>query len=119
MMAPCLIERGDGSLTALGSGGSTRIRAAILQVILNQLVFQEPLAQAVERPRLHLENGRLSFEPGFPQASLAALSGFARELDPWPAKNLFFGGVHAAMRDPRGAFTATGDERRGGAVVYV
>ncbi len=119
MMAPSLIERADGSLIALGSGGSTRIRAAILQVILNHLVFDDPLARAVERPRLHLEGGRLSFEPGFPQASLAALSQFARELDPWPAKNLFFGGVHAAMRDGSGVFVAAGDERRGGAVIHV
>jgi gamma-glutamyltranspeptidase/glutathione hydrolase len=118
MMAPSLIERADGSLIALGSGGSTRIRAAILQVILNHLVLEESLARAVERPRLHLESGKLSYEPGFPEASLASLSGFTRELDPWPAKNLFFGGVHAAMRDRRGLFTATGDERRGGAVAH-
>ncbi|MFO1152290.1 MAG: gamma-glutamyltransferase [Rhodospirillales bacterium] len=119
MMAPCLIERGDGSLIALGSGGSSRIRAAILQVILNQLLLGETLAEAVDRPRLHLENGKLSFEPGFPEASVASLSSLAYDLEPWPAKNLFFGGVHAAMRDPRGGLTATGDGRRGGAVIHV
>ena len=119
MMAPSLIERGDGTLIALGSGGSTRIRAAILQVILNHLVFEDTLTMAIERPRLHLENGRLSFEPGFPEAGMASLSGVVREFDPWPAKNLFFGGVHAAMRDRSSVFTAAGDGRRGGAVVLV
>ena len=34
MMAPTLVEWPDGRRSALGSGGSNRIRSAVLQVVL-------------------------------------------------------------------------------------
>jgi hypothetical protein len=32
----------------------------------------------------------------------------------WTDRNLFFGGVHLAMKDERTGFAAAGDPRRGG-----
>jgi gamma-glutamyltranspeptidase / glutathione hydrolase len=37
----------------------------------------------------------------------------------WPERNLFFGGVHAARRRPKGGFEGAGDPRRGGTVLIV
>jgi gamma-glutamyltranspeptidase/glutathione hydrolase len=58
--------------------------------------------------------GTTSFEPGFPEADEAALRALGEKARPWPAQNLFFGGVHAARwhekRGPEGA----GDPRRQG-----
>ncbi|HSB58333.1 MAG TPA: gamma-glutamyltransferase, partial [Methyloceanibacter sp.] len=69
MMAPTIILQSDGTVIALGTGGSNRIRTAILQVAVNLLDRGMSLEEAVDAPRLHLEKcGTLSFEPGLPEA---------------------------------------------------
>jgi gamma-glutamyltranspeptidase / glutathione hydrolase len=118
MMAPTIITEADGSLTALGTGGSNRIRTAILQVAVNLLDRGMSLEEAVAAPRLHLEKcGTLSFEPGLDDSGrlLAAYS----EAHAWPEFNLFFGGVHSARRRGNGAFEGAGDPRRRGVAVLV
>ncbi|TVR98191.1 MAG: gamma-glutamyltransferase [Rhodospirillales bacterium] len=119
MMAPTLVLGRDGSILALGSGGSNRLRSAILQVLLNLLVFRMAPEQAVASPRLHVESDRVSIEPGFADAAVAALARSMpkAEIDRWSAPNLFFGGVHVACRDAAGRLTGAGDARRGGAAV--
>lgn len=116
MMTPVLAASRDGAVTALGSGGSNRIRTAILQVLLDTFGCGADLDQAVEAPRLHLEGDKLSIEPGFPEAVVHALaSGY--EIDAWSEKNMFFGGVHAVRREATGGFAAAADPRRDGASV--
>ncbi len=116
MMTPVLGVGRDGGVTAMGSGGSNRIRTAILQVLLDTFGFKADLDRAVDAPRLHLEGDKLSMEPGFSEAVVRALgSGF--EIDPWSEKNMFFGGVHAVRRDAKGGFTAAADARRDGAII--
>lgn len=122
MMAPTIISEPDGTVTALGTGGSNRIRTAILQVVLNLIDRGMDLEQAVCAPRMHVEkSGVLSYEPGFDSLGLdieAALKE-AAETHPWPERNLFFGGVHAASRRADGRLEAAGDPRRGGVSVVV
>jgi len=98
---------------ALGSGGSNRIRTAILQVLVNLVDFSLPIEDAVNRPRLHHERGRLDVEPGFPPAGLEALAEAGTAPAVWEAPNLFFGGVHT-VEYHAGRFAAAGDPRRGG-----
>ena len=116
MMTPTIANLPDGSQIALGSGGSNRIRSAILQVLINLLDFGMGLEEAVEAPRLHLENDHLNIENGFSAAALAALEAAWPGVEQWPGTNLFFGGVHAVERLASGEFLAAGDHRRGGAV---
>ena len=116
MMTPMIAAMPDGSQLALGSGGSNRIRSAILQVLTNMLEFDMPLSAAVAAPRLHLEGARLSIEPGYSGSSIDALSAVWPELKCWPTQNLFFGGVHAVQRFSNGKFAGVGDARRQGAV---
>jgi gamma-glutamyltranspeptidase/glutathione hydrolase len=112
MMAPTLLEHA-GSLAALGSGGSNRIRSAILQVICNLVDFDMDLEQAVAASRIHVERELLSLEHGFAPAELEALAASGLELHQWPGRSLFFGGVHVVRSGPTGA-AACGDARRGG-----
>ena len=120
MMAPTVLRHADGRIGALGSGGSNRIRTAILQVIVNHLGFDRPLAAAVEDARLHLERNHLDLEPGFAEAAIDAAAAQAATHRIWPEHNLFFGGVHAAELDPaRGTAAAIGDPRRGGHALVV
>ena len=117
MMAPTLIEHQGGRLTMLGSGGSNRLRTAILQVLVNLLDFELPLAEAIRCPRIHREENWLDVEPGWPEASVDALAGVADELRKWERCSLYFGGVHAAELDPRRSrVSGAGDPRRGGVV---
>ncbi len=118
MMTPAIARLADGGQIALGSGGSNRIRSAILQVLTNVLEFDMSLEQAVNAPRLHLEHNHLNVEPGFSSAALQALEAEWPGIEQWPDTNLFFGGVHAVARLASGKFRAAGDPRRGGAVAF-
>jgi gamma-glutamyltranspeptidase/glutathione hydrolase len=116
MMCPSVASLPDGGWVALGSGGSNRIRSAILQVLLNLFEFDMPLEQAVAAPRMHLEGDHLSLEEGFHESGIEALSAEWPDQRIWPDLNLFFGGVHAVERLPDGSFRGAGDPRRGGTV---
>ncbi len=118
MMAPTLVMDGGGGLTALGSGGSNRIRTAILQVLLNRLAFAMPLEEAVNAPRLHVEDDKASIEPGYDEGAVDVLAPAFATVDRWQQRNMFFGGVHAVHRQGNGGFEGAGDTRRGGAVVF-
>jgi gamma-glutamyltranspeptidase/glutathione hydrolase len=116
MMAPTLVRRADGAVElALGSAGSNRIRSAILQVICNVVDRGMGLAEAVEAPRLHWEDGVLYVEPGAEPTNLEGIT-IAR----FTGLNVFFGGCQAVRRDPdSGRMVGAGDPRRGGAVIAV
>jgi gamma-glutamyltranspeptidase/glutathione hydrolase len=115
MMAPTIILEPDGMVTALGTGGSNRIRTAILQVAVNLLAHGMSLEDAVAAPRMHVERcGTTSFEPGFPEDVEAAFRALEEKARPWPAQNLFFGGVHAARWHEKRGVDGAGDPRRQG-----
>ena len=115
MMAPTIILEPDGTVTALGTGGSNRIRTAILQVAGNLLDHGMGLDDAVEASRFHVEReGTISFEPGLPEAAEAEFRLLRDKAHAWPERNLFFGGVHAARRHRDGGVEGAGDPRRGG-----
>ncbi|MFQ5973025.1 MAG: gamma-glutamyltransferase family protein [Alphaproteobacteria bacterium] len=120
MMCPAAIAWPDGPIAALGSGGSNRLRTAIVQVLVNLLDFGMSIGSAVESPRIHLERGRLDIEPGFDTAALERVLQLAESHQQWSAPNMFFGGVHAALLDPKDhRLVGAGDLRRGGAQILV
>jgi len=113
MMAPSVINQPGGGIVALGSGGSNRIRTAILQAIINLTDFEKSLNDAVCLPRLHFENDLLNVEKGFANEVLNSLFEYYPQHKCWDTLNLFFGGVHSVqVRD--GLFDGVGDPRRGG-----
>ncbi len=113
MMAPTVVFRPGGEVLATGSGGSTRIRSAILQVLVNLIDFGMDVESAVCSPRIHVEGERLSLESGLDLEELQPLLAAYPEHEIWPALNLFFGGAHT-MRTGAGGFQGAGDPRRGG-----
>ncbi|HEU4975595.1 MAG TPA: gamma-glutamyltransferase [Baekduia sp.] len=115
MMAPTVVLGEGGVELALGSAGSNRIRSAILQTIVGVVDHGLDARAAVEAPRLHLEDGTVYAEPGVDVGGMRE-AGF--DVQPFRARNLFFGGVQAVERDPvTGRVTGAGDPRRGGAAV--
>ena len=120
MMAPTIILQPDGTVTALGTGGSNRIRTALLQVAVALIDHVTSLEAAVEAPRLHVErDGTISFEPGLPETAQAEFLALGAQAHAWPARNLFFGGVHAARRHGNGGVEGAGDPRRQGVAQLV
>ena len=120
MMAPTVVLRDGVAEIALGSAGSNRIRSAILQTILGIVDDGLMAAEAVQRPRLHYEDGIVHAEPGLDEDSLAAMEREGMKVQRWTEQNLYFGGVQAVARDPAtGELSGGGDPRRGGAAVVV
>jgi gamma-glutamyltranspeptidase/glutathione hydrolase len=125
MMAPTVVREGRGSLMALGSGGSNRIRTAILQVLVNALGFGMGLREAVEAPRIHFERELLNVEAvgapgGFDKRVIASFAEPFGRKELWDGFSMFYGGVHAVSLDrDSGNFDGAGDPRRGGVYVEV
>ncbi|HEY5656701.1 MAG TPA: gamma-glutamyltransferase [Myxococcota bacterium] len=109
MMSPSIVLEGDRVKLIVGSGGSKRIRTALVQVISAVVDYGMRVQEAVEAPRLHWDGTCLQVEPGFRADALESL-GRTWPLNLWAERNLYFGGVQAV--DPQGE--GAGDPRRGG-----
>jgi len=118
MMAPVILKLPDGTRIALGSGGSNRIRTALMQVLINLIDFDMPPEEAVNSPRVHNENGLINIEAGFEDDAVSEVIKQYPDHKIWKEKNLFFGGAHLASHGPKG-FSGAGDERRGGVSLIV
>lgn len=111
MMSPTLVLDAKGALEiALGTGGGSRIPAAIAQVLHYLIDFKLPVAEAVAAARLHNEHNELNLEPALvgkytPQEDLKVVN--------WDAPAMFFGGVHSIQRQGTD-WQATADARREG-----
>jgi gamma-glutamyltranspeptidase/glutathione hydrolase len=116
MMSPTVVLKDGVAELAAGSAGSNRIRSAILQTIVRSIDEGKQAAEAVDAPRVHFENGTVYAEPGI---DLAPFEADGYTVAPFRARNLFFGGVQAAAREPGGRFSGGGDPRRGGASIIV
>jgi len=117
MMAPTIVLKDNKPEIVLGSGGSKRIRTAILQVISNILDFKMPVSEAVANPRVHWNNNVFHVEPGFAEEEVSKMRLPANnQLVRWQEKNLFFGGVHTVLENSEGLIEGAGDQRRDGVV---
>ena len=118
MMAPTIARHRNGDLLVLGSGGSNRLRNAIMLTLSHIVDHGRTAREAVDAPRLHLESTDDGYHLAFERAGLSPET-VAALLAAWPAAaafdtpNMFFGGVHTATR-LSGVFGGAGDRRRGG-----
>jgi gamma-glutamyltranspeptidase / glutathione hydrolase len=79
-MAPMMVRRGGRVRFALGLPGGLRIFPSAFQAIVNLIDFGMTPQQAVEAPRLWTEGGKLELEPGYPEATAAALSARGHDI---------------------------------------
>jgi len=118
MMSPTLVQMTDGSVCAIGSGGSNRIRTALLQVIRNLVDYPLSLEEVVRAPRLHLDEQILYIEGGLDEQALQVVRQEYPEHRLFEGRNLFFGGAHCVRSGPAGV-EAFGDPRRGGSALVL
>ncbi len=114
MMIPTIILRRGKADVVMGSGGSKRIKTAVLQVLLNIIDFNYSLEKAVETSRVHLEDGTVHTEPGVPGNIIEKLTAHYK-INRWNIRNMYFGGVHCV----NGEMEGWGDSRRGGVFLAV
>ena len=118
MMAPSIVLRGGRPRLVVGSAGSVRLRAAILQIVVNVVAHGMRVNDAIAAPRIHLEGEHLNLEGGVDARVADELEAAGYDIVRWSDLNLYFGGASAvALAD--GALEAAGDPRRGGAGVVV
>ncbi len=114
MMAPTVALFPNGRIVATGSGGSNRIRTALLQLLVNLIDRGMDLDLAVHSPRIHIEDDVLNVEGGFdPGITEKLIAEFAQHRL-FEDLNLFFGGTHTVERTANGDLAGEGDPRRGG-----
>ncbi len=115
MMTPVIVLKNGQTRLVLGSGGSIRIRSAIMQVLSNLLDYRMRLQDAVNAARVHVESGALQCEAGFDPDAVAQLEEMGYPVNRWPVRSIYFGGAHSVSRTEDGRLVAAGDNRRGGA----
>ena len=114
MMAPSICFEDGRTRLVVGSAGSARLRGAILQVVVNVLERGMSVRDAVDAPRVHVDDDVCTPRPAVDVSGIDA-----ERLTQWKSRNLFFGGANAVEVLPDGTLAAAGDVRRGGGAVVV
>ncbi len=115
-MAPS-VARNEDRVLAVGSPGADRITTALQQFLINALMADMPLEDAVRHPRVHVDTSgatpKLAAESGVP---LPATDLPVRDFG---ALNMYFGGVGVAGHSEALGFAVAADPRReGGTLVW-
>lgn len=125
-IAPTIVLREGKPILAIGIPGSARIPTAILQVLIDNLVFNRPLEDAIGDTRIHWYNPLDKAKPDAVEAekSLPAdvvrglrAKGWDVNLPEEPGTGRFFGGINAIAIRPDGSRVGYPDPRRTNAAV--
>jgi gamma-glutamyltranspeptidase/glutathione hydrolase len=120
-IGPTIVLRAGRPEFAVGIPGASRIPTAILQVLLDRLVLNRPLADAIGDTRIHYtapvrrgEVEAFEAEQSFPPAESQALQslGWRVNLPERAGTGRFFGGVNAVEFNVDGTLTGYADPRR-------
>ncbi|HET7536171.1 MAG TPA: gamma-glutamyltransferase, partial [Candidatus Didemnitutus sp.] len=125
-IAPTLVLHDGKPVFALGIPGSARIPTAMLQVLLDRLVFERPLAEAIGDTRFHLDRNwrrdgeeSIEAEQSFPANTVEGLRalGWKVQLTEPAGTGRYFGGINAVEFNADGTMTGYADPRRTNAAV--
>jgi gamma-glutamyltranspeptidase/glutathione hydrolase len=120
-IGPTIVLRAGRPELAIGIPGASRIPTAILQVLLDRLALNRPLAEAIGDTRVHytapIRRGEVEAfeaEQSFPHAEAQALRalGWRVNLPERAGTGRFFGGVNAVEFNVDGTLTGYADPRR-------
>jgi gamma-glutamyltranspeptidase/glutathione hydrolase len=125
-ISPTIVLRDGKPVVAVGIPGSSRIPTAMLQVLVDRLLFNRPLAEAIGDTRVHFvlpfrtaEVESFEAERSLPAATVEALRarGWKVELTEDAGRGRRFGGVNAIEFNRDGTMTGFADPRRTNAAV--
>ena len=112
-LSPAMVFNGDGSVfMVLGSPGGDGQPQTIVQMLNNVVLFGMTPQEAVDAPRWRAyQDGRVSIEPGVPDAALAALRARGHQVSTRPA-GAEFGGAQMIMIHPTSKARIAGSDFR-------
>lgn len=114
-MAPTIMTNKNQEVElVLGAAGGSKIISSVAYVLLRYLFFNEPIATAVQKPRIHdqLAPMRLEYERGFSEDIIDGLREKGHEMYLSPPDS-GFAALTAIARSPN-QITPVFDRRRGG-----
>ena len=120
-ISPTIVFRQGKPVFALGIPGAARIPTSTLQVLLDHLVLQRPLAEAIGDTRFHFvipwkqgEVETFEAEQSFPAAQAAGLRalGWKVVLPEAAGRGRLFSGINAVELNSDGTLTGYADPRR-------
>ena len=120
-ISPTIVLHGAKPVFAIGVPGAARIPTAMLQVLLDRLLFDRPLAEAIGDTRVHFSAARRDDEADAFEAEASLPAGEAEALRAlgWkvvlpeePGRGRHFGGVNAIELNADGSRTGYADPRR-------
>jgi gamma-glutamyltranspeptidase / glutathione hydrolase len=120
-IGPAIVFRGGKPALAIGIPGAARIPTALLQVLLDRLVLNRPLGEAIGDTRIHYatsirrdEPDTFEAEQSLPAAAVEELKqlGWKVELPEAAGRGRHFGGINAVEFNADGTLTGYADPRR-------
>jgi len=115
--APVIVTHDGEVILVVGSPGNYRIITTVVEVLVNYIDYGMSLWQAVEAARFTSRHSypTLQLEARFPEETVAALEERGHRTEIFQDYDLYFGGVHAIVRDPaRHLLIGAADRRRDG-----
>lgn len=115
-MAPTIVLKAGKPYMAIGSPGSLRIPAAIVQTMMNTMIFGMDIQTAIEKPRVyHYAGSQMEIEGAIGTTVLSELRSMGYDPTVYAGIDLYFGGVHGIIVDPiTGMIYGGADTRRDG-----
>ncbi|KAJ1914365.1 hypothetical protein H4219_004831 [Mycoemilia scoparia] len=111
---PTIVENENGGVElVIGGSGGSRIITGVLQIILNSLVYDFPLNNAVDRGRLHhqLLPDYVEVESSYGEEIKKALVEFGHKVEDMPVMECVVQAIHKVAKD---TIFAVSDVRKGG-----
>jgi len=114
-MAPTTARSSAGAHLAIGSPGADRITTALMQVLGAYCLDGEELQASIDRARVHVRvhaDGSLALDHEDDAVLAEAVAAAAMPARSHGHRNMFFGGVGAALLSAGGELCAAADARR-------
>lgn len=113
-MAPTIVLKDDAVVAAYGSPGGSTIINSVVNMTVNLIDHGLTVQEAIDAPRISSSGGTISFEEGFDEAALTALTTLGHTLRDDPSE---IGSVQAiTIEGSSGMVSAGADSRRAGTV---
>ena len=115
-MAPLIVLKKQKPVLIVGTPGGGRIIAAMAQIVVNALVLEENISQAIDYPRFFPVENNLVFENRYPRNTLKEIKEKGYVLHFAGPYHVYFGGAHGITFNlDTGEISGAADPRRGGA----
>ena len=119
-ISPTILARDGRAFATLGTPGAARIISTMTLLVSNLVDYGMGIQEAIEAPRFYARDTDkdLYVESRIPADTLAALTKLGYSIQTQGEFDLFFGGAHGIVIDPKtGKRVGGADPRRDGAVV--